>query len=44
LAYPLDAGELALTGVVRGAETTGQEATRFASRTAAVLVETRAAN
>lgn len=40
----LEAGEHALTGLVHGVRTTSDEATKFASRAAAVLVEVPAAN
>jgi hypothetical protein len=40
----LEAGEHALSGVVRGVQATSDEATRFAARAANVLVETPAPN
>jgi hypothetical protein len=40
----LEAGERALTGVVNVARATSDEATRFASRAASVLVDTPAPN
>jgi hypothetical protein len=40
----LDAGENALSGLVSGLRTTSHEATRFASRTASVLVDAPVAN
>jgi hypothetical protein len=40
----LTAGELALTGAVHGVKTTSEEATKFASRTAQVLMQAPAVN
>jgi len=40
----IETGELALTGVVRGVHATSDEATRFASRAASVLVDAPAVN
>jgi hypothetical protein len=40
----LEASERALTGVVNGVRATSDEATRFASRAASVLVDSPAAN